>query len=204
MYIRLKREELPPDAPALARFLIGNLIVHEVSGGPIVGRIVETEAYLADDPASHSFRGRTKRNGAMFLTAGHAYCYLSYGCWTALNVSSGPAGLGEAVLLRAVEIVRGGEAIPVIPRLHRSKLASGPGRLTRALGVGLQHNGIDLCSDEPLFLARSDVSAGEIGTSPRIGITKAADWPLRFFERGSAALSGTRRLNGLEKAVYES
>lgn len=195
MFSPIARAELPPETESLARFLIGKILVHVRPDAVLAGRIVETEAYLADDPASHSFRGRTRRNASMFLPAGHAYCYLSYGCWTALNVSSGPAGTGEAVLLRAVEIVRGAEAIPAVPRLPAARLASGPGRLTRALGVTLAHDGVDLCTDPGLHLAHGDRPHCRIGTSPRIGITRAADLPLRFFEAGSPALSGPRRLN---------
>lgn len=193
---RITAGGLPDEAPDLARFLIGASLVHEISGsGRIVARIVETEAYLADDPASHSFRGRTRRNAAMFLPRGHAYCYLSYGCWTALNVSSGPEGHGEAVLIRAAEIVEGAGYVAKAPRLSAATIASGPGRLGRALHITLGHDGIDLCSDAALYLATGPRPAGEIRATPRIGITKAADLALRFIEVGSSALSGPRRLN---------
>lgn len=203
---RIDARELPGDAEGLARFLIGRLLVHARPGlPPIIGRIVETEAYLADDEASHSYRGVTRRNASMFLAAGHAYCYLSYGCWTALNVTSGPAGKGEAVLLRAAEVLAGSAALPPVPRLPAAKIASGPGRLGRAFAVTLGHDGIDLCTHPDLYLAyATDPGDGNrsapIGASPRIGISKAVERPLRFFEVGSAALSGPRRLNVLGPA----
>lgn len=192
---RLRRIELPHDTVAMAKFLIGCTLVHEVAGARLAGRVVETEAYLQGDAASHAFRGLTRRNPSMFLTRGHAYVYISYGVWPMLNVSSSEQGVGEAVLLRALEPLEGIEAMRAGPGGRIIDIGRGPGRLARAMGVTLAHDGVDLCGSGPLFLAAPTRPPQPIGTSVRIGITKDADRPLRFFERGSAFVSGSRRLN---------
>ena len=104
---RLRRGALPLDTVELARFLIGRTLVHDIGGVRLAGRIVETEAYLPGDAASHAFRGATRRNGSMFLKRGHAYVYISYGVWPMLNVSSEEEGVGAAVLMRALEPLAG-------------------------------------------------------------------------------------------------
>jgi DNA-3-methyladenine glycosylase len=192
---RLCRRALPRDTVALARFLIGKTLVHDAAGARLSGRIVETEAYLVGDAASHAFRGETKRNRAMFLARGHAYVYIAYGVWPALNVASEEAGTGAAVLLRALEPLEGLDAM----RSNRGAvrdldLARGPGRLAGAMAVTLAHDAIDLCGPGPLYLAEGDRRATGIVTATRIGITKDAERPLRFFERGNRFVSGPRRL----------
>jgi len=104
---RLVRAELPVDTVALARYLIGKVIVHDTASGRLSGRIVETEAYPVGDPASHAFRGRTPRNSVLYLERGHAYVYLAYGISYLLNVSSEKAGIGAGVLLRSIEPLDG-------------------------------------------------------------------------------------------------
>src|SRR5665213_1493787 len=99
----LSRAALPLDTARLARYLVGKFIVHDSPDGRTSGRIVETEAYLTGDAAAHSFRGLTPRNRSLFLERGHAYVYFIYGVWFCLNVSGGPKGIGEGVLLRALE-----------------------------------------------------------------------------------------------------
>ena len=192
----LKRADLPPGAVDLARYLIGVTVVHDLPEGCVAARIVETEAYLPDDPASHTFRGLTKRNAPMFGERGHAYVYLNYGVYWLFNISAETVGIGAGVLIRAVEPVMG-EAIMAARRPGRTgaALTGGPGRLTMALGIGPQHSGLDLCKGGPLRLARPAGPAGEIGVSTRIGLTKAADLELRFYERGNPYLSGARKLN---------
>jgi DNA-3-methyladenine glycosylase len=178
----------------MARFLIGRTLVHEVGGARLAGRIVETEAYLQGDAASHAFRGLTRRNPSMFLSRGHAYVYISYGVWPMLNVSSQEEGIGEAVLIRALEPLEGVDAM----RRGSERpldIARGPGRLARAMQVSLMHDGADLCGPGPLFLAAPSRPPGPIGVSTRIGISKDAERPLRFFERGNPFVSGPRRLN---------
>jgi len=193
---RLSRDELPVDTAALARFLIGKIVVRETPEGVISGRIAETEAYVLGDAASHAFRGMTPRTRPMFLERGHAYVYLNYGTSWMLNVSGEAEGIGAGVLIRALEPLEG----IALMQAHRGTeklrdLARGPGRLCRALQIGPWADGLDLCADGPLWLGRDEVDPGEIGLSVRIGITKDADRPLRFYVRGSPFVSGTRALN---------
>jgi DNA-3-methyladenine glycosylase len=194
---RLRRSDLPVDPVELARFLIGTLIVHDLPEGRVVGRIVETEAYLPNDPASHCYRGRTPRNGSMFLDHGIAYVYQIYGTSFCFNVSAEVPDTGAGVLVRAVEPVGGAELM----RMRRGgvaerELARGPGKLTVALGIRGDHDGVDLCGDGDLWLGRlAGAPPATVGTSVRIGLTKAADEVLRFYEVGSAFVSGPRRLS---------
>jgi DNA-3-methyladenine glycosylase len=193
---RLKRRELPRDTELLARWLIGKMLVRDVRGGRMSGRIVETEAYVVGDAAGHGFRGRTARNASLFLERGHAYVYLGYGVWHLLNISSEGPGTGTGVLLRALEPVDG---IALMRRRRGAvpdrDLARGPGRLAQALSVDLRQDGVDLVGDGPLWLGAALGPVGEIGVSVRIGITRDALRPLRFFERGNRCVSGPRKLS---------
>ena len=196
MTTRLSRDELPVDTAALARFLIGKIVVRETPEGVISGRIVETEAYVLGDAASHAFRGMTPRTRPMFLERGHAYVYLNYGTSWMLNVSSEAEGIGAGVLIRALEPLEGIALMQARRGTEKLRdLARGPGRLCQALQIGPWADGLDLCAEGPLWLGRDDVNPGEIGLSVRIGITKDADRPLRFYVRGSPFVSGTRALN---------
>jgi DNA-3-methyladenine glycosylase len=195
-YSPLARAELPIDTTALARFLIGKMVVRETPEGVLGGRIVETEAYIIGDAASHTFRGMTPRTRPMFLERGHAYVYLNYGTSWMLNVSGEAEGVGAGVLIRALEPLEG----VALMQAHRGietlrDLARGPGRLCKALQIGPWANGLDLCQEGPLWLAHGDREPGEIGQGVRIGITKDADRPLRFYVRGSPFVSGPRSLN---------
>jgi len=193
---RLRRTELPAKTEALARFLLGKLVVRDLPEGEISGRIVETEAYLTGDAASHAFRGMTPRNRSMFRERGHAYVYLAYGTSFMLNVSSDAADIGEAVLIRALQPVEG---IALMER-HRGTiklrdLTRGPGRLAQALRIDRALDGADLCGPGEIWLGADGFAAGEVGASVRIGITRDADRPLRFYLRGSPFVSGPRALN---------
>ena len=167
--------------------MLGKVITHQGASG----RIVETEAYLGlADAAAHAWRGRTPRTEVMFGPPGHAYVYLIYGVYDCLNVVAEPEGSPGCALIRAIEPVSG------IDRMRRRRtvekiedLGNGPGKLTRALGITLRHNGVDLTRG-PITLREPPVAEEfEIAVSPRIGITRNADWPLRFFIRGNRFVS---------------
>lgn len=167
------------DACALARALIGaSLLVRGVGG-----LVIETEAYAADDPASHSFRGPTARNLAMFGPPGHAYVYLSYGMHLCLNVVGRP---GEAVLIRALRPLWRTEVMR--QRRPTGPLCAGPGRLCQALDVRITDNGKPFDGPD-LFLRPADRPITEIVSGPRIGISKAVDLPWRFGLAGEKGLS---------------
>ncbi|WP_369968739.1 DNA-3-methyladenine glycosylase [Stenotrophomonas rhizophila] len=164
------------------------------------GRIVEVEAYAgSEDPAAHSFRGRTPRTATMFGEAGHLYVYFSYGMHWGSNAVCGEVGQGWGVLLRALEPVQGlaliREARPAIR--HDRDLASGPGRLSQAMGITKALDGADLVRNDRGVRIVSDAMAPptEPGVGPRIGISKAVDFPWRWHVPGHAHVSGrsTRR-----------
>jgi len=171
--------------------------VRALDGELLVGRIVETEAYVPDDPASHAFRGPTQRNRAMFGPPLHAYVYFIYGANWCLNVTSEGEGVGAASLVRACEPVAGLAAMRALrarPGVKDRDLARGPGNLCRAFAIGREFDGADLSADPRLWLADDGVVL-PVGASPRIGITKAAEAPLRFYARGNLSLSGPRALS---------
>ena len=171
-------------SPQVAAQLIGALFLVDGVGG----RIVETEAYDRDDPASHTFNGPTPRNGSMFGAPGHAYVYRSYGIHWCLNFVCREVGHGAGVLLRAIEPLhgidimrrrRGLDAVPL--------LCAGPGRLTQALGITRAHDGLPL--DAPPFALTAPSAQVAIVSGPRVGISKAVDVPWRFGLAGSKFLS---------------
>jgi DNA-3-methyladenine glycosylase len=192
----LDRAELPVDTAELARFLIGKILVRVLAEGVAGGRIVETEAYSIGDAAGHAYRGITPRNQALFLERGHAYVYIAYGISFMLNVSSETSGVGAGVLIRAIEPTEG---IAIMQRNRGTErvrdLVRGPGRLCAALGIDRRLDGIDLCRLGPLWLGSDGQASYEIGQGERIGITRAADSPLRFYVRGNSFVSGPRALN---------
>ena len=200
---RLRRSELPSDTIELARFLIGKVVVHDLPAGRVSGRIVETEAYPPGDPAGHHFRGPTPRIRSMYLEPGHAYVFFNYGAHFMLNVSGEPAGTAGGILIRAVEPLEGIELM----KKHRDcsellGLTRGPGRLAAAFQINRSHDGIDLCAGSALWLgmitgegAHNDAQSA-IGETVRIGITRAADHVLRFYEVGNPFVSGPKRLLG--------
>jgi DNA-3-methyladenine glycosylase len=192
---RLRRSKLPTGTIALARFLIGKVVVHDLCAGRLSGRIVETEAYPPGDPAGHHFHGPTPRIRSMYLAPGHSYVFFNYGSHFMLNVVSEPAGTAAAILIRAVEPLDG---IALMQR-HRHTtrlldLTRGPGRLAAAFRIDRRHDGLDLCASSSLWLGVTRLSTGRIGKSVRIGITRAADRPLRFYECGNPFVSGPKHL----------
>ncbi|HEX4079172.1 MAG TPA: DNA-3-methyladenine glycosylase [Rhizomicrobium sp.] len=187
----LARRDLPVDTESLARYLLGKLVMRELPEGAVSGRIVETEAYIIGDAAGHAFRGTTPRNRALFLERGRAYVYLAYGISWMLNVSSEAQGTGAGVLIRALEPREGIEIMQQNRGIERVRdLARGPGRLTAALRIDRSLDGLDLCREGPLWLGCDDHEPGHIGQSIRIGITREAERPLRFYLRGSPFVSG--------------
>jgi len=193
---RLCRAELPIDTVELARYLIGKIVVHDTDSGRLSGRIVETEAYPVGDAAGHAFRGKTQRNRSLFLERGHAYVYLCYGTSFLLNVTSEVVGVGGGVLLRAIEPLDGIDEMMAgsggTTRL--ADLGRGPGRLSKALRVDRGQDGSDLCAAGSLWLAATAQGICRIGNSVRIGITRDADRPLRFYEPGNDHVSGVKKL----------
>ena len=179
----------------VARDLLGKLIVHQIDGDAVAGRIVEVEAYLGlKDEAAHAFAGITPRTKVMFGPPGRAYVYLIYGMYHCLNLVTEPDGEAGCVLIRALEPAAGVEAMQARrPKARRLQdIASGPGKLTRAMGITLDHYGADLTKGELTVREYKTAEAVEIGVSPRIGINKSnkcVDWPLRFFIKGNAHVS---------------
>ena len=171
----------------VARDLIGCRLLYRGCGGTIV----ETESYERDDPACHAYVGLTPRTSTLFGPPGRAYVYLSYGIHSLLNAVAEPEGSAAAVLIRALKPTSGLERMWE-RRSGRGEadLCSGPGRLTEALGIGLDENGADLTRDPFLFLPGDRET--EVVTGPRIGITKAADRPWRFCAAGSPFVSRPR------------
>jgi DNA-3-methyladenine glycosylase len=174
----------------VARELIGCTVVH----GETAGVIVETESYHADDPACHAYIGRTARNEVLFGPPAHAYVYFSYGVHSLLNFVAEPEGEAAAVLIRALEPTRGIELMRRRRGLERSEdLCSGPGKLTEALGIGLERNGVSLRDGPIRVLAREGRwREPEIVTAQRIGITKARELPWRFCAAGNRCVSRPR------------
>ena len=172
----------------VARDLLGKVLVHGATGGIIV----ETEAYLGlDDAASHAYRGITRRNGVMFGPPGHAYVYFIYGMYECVNMVTEPAGTAGAVLIRAIEPLLGVELMQIRrPGAKRLRdLASGPGKLTLALGITRALNGADVTKGPLVVRDRRGEEPFEIAAGPRIGISKNADLPLRFTIAGSDFVS---------------
>lgn len=191
----LFRDDLPVDTVELARFMIGKYVVHDLPDGRMSGRIVETEAYPLGDSTSHAFIGRRPHNGSMFLARGHAYIKLTYGVSYMLNMSAEEEGIGAGILIRAIEPLEG---IPLMaarrPGVPLRDLARGPGRLTVALGIGQAFDGRDLCTGRDLWTGMIETGDLPVGVTTRIGLSREMHQPLRFFEPGSAFVSGPRKL----------
>lgn len=179
----------------VAKKLLGAFLVHESPKGKTVGRIIETEAYLHDDPACHASRGKTRRNRVMFGPPGHAYIYFIYGMYYCLNVVTGPPEVGEAVLIRALEPIFGVDLMkkrrPKAKSLH--ELMNGPAKLMMAMGIPHSLNGASL-TRHPLYLMRDIPHAGinsshSMVVTTRIGISKGGHLPLRFYIKDNLFVS---------------
>jgi DNA-3-methyladenine glycosylase len=196
-FLPLPRTSFHPSARVVAPRLLGHWLVRRTANGLCGGPIVETEAYLKDDPACHAARGMTARNRVMFGQPGHAYVYLIYGYHFCVNAVCRPAGTAEAVLIRAVEANLGTKLMqknrPVSRTYH---LTNGPAKLCEAMDIDRVLDGVDLCNSEsPLFIANNRaVTAfrndhGPVIIGKRVGITRAAELPLRFYLAGSRFVS---------------
>jgi DNA-3-methyladenine glycosylase len=198
----LPREFFDRDAVTVARELLGKLLVRRDERKLLAGRIVEDEAYLGvDDPAAHSYSGRTPRNSVLFGPPGQAYVYFIYGNHYCLNVSCMPEGHGEGVLVRAMQPVLGLEAMARARGMELPSqvgqmrlISSGPGRMAEALDITRElDNDKDLTSRRSdLYLADDGFLPERIVATPRIGITKAVERPLRFVVAGSPFVSGPK------------
>jgi DNA-3-methyladenine glycosylase len=185
----LARSFYEPSADKVAPLLIGHWLVRRARGGLCGGVIVEAEAYLADDPACHAFTGETARNRSMFGPPGRAYVYFIYGNHWCFNAVCARPGVGEAVLVRALEPAFGLELLRVRrPVATPHELTDGPAKLCQALAVDRQLDGVDLCdADSPVFIAVNAQRAawlrrwGPVVRARRVGLTKAAHLLLRFY-----------------------
>ena len=185
----LPRTFYHPTAKAVAPALLGHWLIRMTSNGPCGGPIVETEAYLVGDPACHGAPGPTARNRVMFGPPGHAYVYLIYGYHFCVNAVCQPPGTAEAVLIRAIEPAAGEKFMKLERHVSKLKdLTNGPAKLCEALKIKRSEDGLDLCQhNSALFFAENPnieefrAKRGPLITSTRIGITKAAALPLRFY-----------------------
>ena len=202
--IPLARAFYDRDPRRVSRELLGKVLVRRERGRLLAARIVEVEAYLGkDDPAAHSFAGRTLRNAVLFGPPGYAYVYFIYGNHYCLNVSCLPDGVAGGILFRAVEPLAGMDQmarsrnVSINSTRDLRKLTSGPGRLAEAFCITRERdNGKDLTSARSdLFIANDGYRVGRILATPRIGITKAAGLPLRYLIAGNEFVSGPKIRN---------
>lgn len=201
--MRVSRKKKLPRAfylrPTLkvAKELIGKLLMRQIGDHRLAGRIVEVEAYLGEkDPASHAFRGKTKRNEVMFQNGGHLYVYFTYGMHFCSNVVTEEEGIGHAVLLRAVEPLEGlaimarNRGLPFVTEREKQNLCSGPAKLCEAFGIAREENGTDLCGDNiGIEEEPSPATKHKVHRSTRIGITQGKEHNWRFFLRNSPFIS---------------
>jgi len=206
----LERAFFAPNPRRVARDLLGKVLVRHTEDATLTARIVEVEAYLGEgDPAAHSAAGQTLRNAVLFGPPGYAYVYFIYGNHHCLNVSCEPEGRAGGVLFRAVEPLSGIDKMAAARgiKLHGEKdlprLTSGPGRLCEAFCITRKRdNGCDLTSaSSSLWIGDDGFKARQIAITPRIGITKAADQPLRYILSGNRFVSGPKAFRPLDKQV---
>jgi len=193
----LGEEFFEKDAVSLARDLLGKYVVF----GGFVGRVVETEAYHEDDPASHSFLGKSFRNAVMFGKSGVAYVYFIYGMHHCFNVVCGGSGRGEAVLIRAVEPIEGVDEMKKNRRVDDIKnLCNGPAKFCQAFGISRMQNGTSLADGKGIYFCEDFENGGkprttrantdfEVVATTRIGISKGVDLPYRFYIKGNLFVS---------------
>ncbi len=206
----LPRSFYQRSAVQVAKDLLGKYFVRKLGKKTLVGKIVETEAYREGDPASHSYRGKTRRNEVMFWRGGHLYVYFTYGMHFCANVVTGPEGRGEAVLIRAVEPIEGievmrkkrlrGKGMVMKGRVHAKEkqgvrgretvtLTNGPAKFCQAFGIGRNENGTDLLGNQIHITDGENIPVHRRGRSSRIGIRNGKDKRWRFFVKGNAWVS---------------
>jgi DNA-3-methyladenine glycosylase len=216
--VKLGRSFYVRPTVTVARDLLGLYLLRRVGPRTLIGRIVEVEAYRgSDDPASHAYRGKTKRNEVMFFEGGHLYVYFTYGMHHCANVVTGKSGAGSAVLIRAVEPMGPVEAFMrnrmrgrrrrstsrsrrhVSTPLERHQLCSGPARVCEAFALTGKDNGKDLCGSE-IWLARSGRSRQnvQVARSPRVGVTQGVERRWRFYVEGSPFISRAKAAAGAQ------
>ncbi len=186
----LPREFYARDTTLVAKELLGQVLLHDTPEGLAAGRIVETEAYIQNDPACHASRGMTPRNSVMFGSPGHAYVYIIYGMHFCFNIVTAAKGVGEAVLIRALEPLEG---IPLMQERRGKErlkdLCRGPAMLVQALGISKENNGDDIVGGKLTVCRGEFVSEDRIITTTRVGITQGADLPLRFYIKDNIYIS---------------
>ncbi|MDP5120591.1 MAG: DNA-3-methyladenine glycosylase [Spirosomaceae bacterium] len=185
------------DTLTLSQKLLGCELVHDSAEGITAGIIVETEGYLVGDPACHAYRNKTKRNAPMFGVPGNIYVYQIYGMYLCVNISSGGEGVGEAVLIRALQPTQGQELMQERRSRHKSAsgkvlkekdLCNGPAKLVQAMGITKLHNNFLVYNSE-IYCNEPILADVEIVTTTRIGITQGADLPYRFYVKGNRFVS---------------
>ncbi len=190
-YQKINREFYIRNTIKVAKELLGKYLIRKYKGKLLIGKIVETEAYLENDDASHSFRGKTKRNEVMFWQGGHLYVYFTYGMHYCCNVVTEEEGKGCAVLIRAVEPVENIEFMKTRRKIDTSKniynLTNGPAKVCQAFALGRNENGTDLCGDEIWIGHKKNLKSEilnpklEIISSSRVGITNGSEHKWRFY-----------------------
>lgn len=188
---------LAVNADTAAKRLLGASLIREIDGQLVSGKIVEVEAYSQDDPASHTYRGKTKRNASMFGSAGHAYVYFTYGMHHCVNIVSDQEGFGSGVLIRALEPLEGlelmasnrGQSNFSFTEAQIKNLCSGPGKVCQALKIDRALDGHNL-TQPPLRLEKGEaLAADQIVQTTRIGISRAIDHPRRYYLWGNSFIS---------------
>jgi DNA-3-methyladenine glycosylase len=206
---RLPRSFYARPTLQVAPELLGKYLIRVTKGQTLIGRIVEVEAYRSQrDPASHAYRGRTRRNEVMFGEPGHAYVYFTYGMHFCMNIVTERDGVAGAVLLRGIEPLRGLDRMRQRrgSRVKDEDLSNGPAKLCEAFAIGRNENGLDLLGDEIYLMEAPGESAAPIARSPRIGIGVATDKRWRFFLRGNPWVSrspAARKRRRSKPGVYQ-
>ena len=192
----LPRKFYTPSAKLVAPALLGHFLIRRIGDEICGGVIVETEAYLTDDPACHAYVRETPRNKAMWGEAGRAYVYLIYGYHFCFNAVCKEQGVAEAVLVRAIEPTFSAELMQRFRAHELKNLTNGPAKLCAAMDINRALDGVDICDEtSPLFIARNPQQStllkqrAPLVTRTRVGISKAEDWPLRFYLSGSTFVS---------------